>query len=305
MPGRRIPQPLRSALLTLVLSNFGGLVLGEVGNFSQCLRFFYMEAPPMGVSTEGYLPICQRYQNSYCFASLYHQQCRSPLYSAYMLSPGGGKRPQNNWMYEPQLAFSGASPQMHRFPRHSPVDQNIIESQAVLLDYANSTYTKGHLNPSLHHSSLEERRATFTLTNVVPQRAASNSGPWAILEAEVRARLGAYCTGPAYVITGALGYLSGERWMKNRVAVPEYMWSAYCCPSYNNSLPQSLQPFFPTYAAVGRNDPQSGEEIVPVDPYAKASVRGYDVRRMPLEAVEAVLQQRLAMPISLFQSRCI
>ncbi|CDQ61233.1 unnamed protein product [Oncorhynchus mykiss] len=298
-----MPVSCREALLVL-LASLGGLVWGEVGDFTPCLRFFYMETPPKGMGGEGYQPICQRYRNQYHFASLYQRQRRATLYSAYILTPGGGKRPRNKWMYEPQLAFSGASPEMHSFPRSGPVDQNVVESQAVLQDYINSSYTKGHLNPSLHHQAPEDRRATFTLTNVVPQRAASNSGPWAQLEAEVRARMGNYCIGSAYVVTGALSYLS-ERWMANRVAVPEYMWSAYCCPSYNSSLPASQRPYFPSYAAVGRNDPHSGGEIVPVDPQAKASVRGYDVRRMPLDTVETILQQRLGVHISLFHNQCL
>ena len=191
---------------------------------------------------------------------------------------------------------------MHRFTK-TP-DQNVIESQAVLRDYTNSTYTKGHLNPSLHHHHADDRKATFTLTNIVPQKQGSNAGPWARLEDGVRARLEAYCLGPAHVITGFLPYASGQRWINDRVAVPEYMWSAYCCPSYNASLPRGARPFLPTYAAVGRNDRESGEEIVPVDPAARGTARGYDVRRLPLAELEEVLRQRLASPITLFQGQC-
>lgn len=203
-----------------------------------------------------------------------------------------------------KLVFSRADPEMTHFPSHSHIDQNVIESQAAVQDYKNSNYTKGHLNPSMHQGTLVSRQATFTLTNIVPQRAGSNSGPWNVLETEVRNRFKAFCNGSMYVVTGAMPYESGDRWINNRVMVPEYMWSAYCCPSYNASLPESVQPFFPTYAAVGRNDPQSGEELVPVNPKAKVSVRGYDVKRMRLQELEVILTQRLAMPISLFHRQC-
>ncbi|XP_038554686.1 endonuclease domain-containing 1 protein-like [Micropterus salmoides] len=287
----------------LLLLWFGGLVLGEIsGDFSQCLDFFYNKTPPRGIKTAGYQPICQRYKNQYHFASLYHRQHRAPLYSAYILSPADGKRPKTSWMYEPQLAFSRASSEMKHF--QTPVDQNVIESQAVLHDYMNSSYTKGHLNPSMHQKTKEDREATFTLTNIVPQRAGSNSGPWSGLENEVLTEFKTFCNGSMYVITGVMPYNSEPRWINNRVSVPEYMWSAYCCPSYKSNLPKSVKPFFPTYAAVGRNDRNSGEEIVPVNVKAKASVRGYDVRRMSLETLEGILTQRLAMPISLFHGQC-
>ncbi|XP_071362896.1 endonuclease domain-containing 1 protein-like [Trachinotus anak] len=289
--------------LLLLLPWFGGLVLGEVNaDFSNCLDFFYDKTPPQGISAAGYQPICQRYKNQYHFASLYHRQHRAPLYSAYILSPADGKRPNTSWMYEPQLAFSRADPEMKPFT--TTVDQNVIESQAELKDYRNSSFTKGHLNPSLHQKTKEDREATFTLTNIVPQQAGSNSGPWSRLENEVLRKFNAFCEGPMYVITGAMPYESEARWMNNRVSIPEYMWSAYCCPSYKSDLPKSVWPFFPTYAAVGRNDRNSGEEIVPVNVKAKASVRGYDVRRMTLETLEGILSQRLDMPINLFRGQC-
>ncbi|XP_075959456.1 endonuclease domain-containing 1 protein-like [Anarhichas minor] len=302
MSQKKMLQCSTGALL-LLLPWFGGLVLGEISNdFSQCLDFFYNKTPPKGVSAAGYQPICQRHKNQYRFASLYHRQHRSPLYSAYVLGPADGKRPKSTWMFEPQLAFSCASSEMQPF--HTPVDQNVIESQAVFEDYRNSNFTKGHLNPSLHQKTKEDREATFTLTNVVPQRAGSNSGTWNGLENEVLRKFKAFCNGSMHVITGAMPYESEARSINNRVSVPEYMWSAYCCPSYRSDLPKSVKPFFPTYAAVGRNDRNSGEEIVPVNVKARASVRGYDVRRMSLEALEGILKQRLAMTITLFHGEC-
>ncbi|XP_044060158.1 endonuclease domain-containing 1 protein-like isoform X1 [Siniperca chuatsi] len=301
MSRRKMLQFSTGALL-LLLPWFGGPVLGEISdNFSQCLDFFYNKTPPQGINAAEYQPICQRYKNQYHFASLYDREHRAPLYSAYILSPANGKRP-NIWKYEPQLAFSRASSEMKDF--QTPVDQNVIESQAVLQDYKNSSYTKGHLNPSLHQKTEEDREATFTLTNIVPQRAGSNSGPWSVLENQVLKRFKAFCNGSMYVITGAMPYNSEPRWINNRVSVPEYMWSAYCCPSYKSSLPESVKRFFPTYAAVGRNDLNSGEEIVPVNVKARASVRGYDVRQMSLETLEGILNERLKMPISLFKGQC-
>ncbi|XP_056898281.1 endonuclease domain-containing 1 protein-like isoform X1 [Takifugu flavidus] len=301
---RRKMLRLSTLALPLLAACFGGLVLGELSNdFSQCLDFFYNSTPPQGFNRPQYQPICQRYQNRYRFASLYDRERRAPLYSAYQLKLADGRRPKVPWMYEPQLAFSRATPDMKPFETLN-VDQNVIESQAVLEDYKNSSFTKGHLNPSMHQETKEDREATFSLTNIVPQKQGSNSGPWSILENEVLKKFKNYCNGSMYVITGAVPYSANDRWLRNRVSVPEYMWSAYCCPSFSAKLPNSMKPFFPAYAAVGRNDPESGEEIVPVNMKARPSVRGYDVKRMSLSALEGFLSERLAASISLFDGEC-
>ncbi|KAK7919012.1 hypothetical protein WMY93_010296 [Mugilogobius chulae] len=229
------------------------------------------------------------------------QRPPGPLFSAYILKAANGKRPNSTWMYEPQLCFSRADPEMQPLP-YPMVDNNIIESQAVLDDYKNSNYTKGHLNPSMHQETQINRMATFTLTNIVPQRAGSNSGSWNELEQEVLRLFKKVCVGSMYVITGALPHINTHKWVNNRVLIPEYMWSAYCCPVYNNSL--SNRGHFPTYAAVGRNDRHSDQEIVPINPQKKSSKQGYDVRRMSLEALEEVLSQKLGTTISLFQDQC-
>ncbi|CAK6971941.1 endonuclease domain-containing 1 protein-like [Scomber scombrus] len=290
--------------LLLLLPWFGGLVIGEISqDFSQCLNFFYKETPPQGISAGGYVPICQRYNNQYHFASLYHRQHRAPLYSAYILNRADGKRPDVPWMYEPQLVSHSESPDMQPFPAPKNIYRKVKDSQAVLWDYKKSGYTRGHLNPSMHQRTMDDRTATFTLTNIVPQREGSNGYTWNQLEREVLERK-AFCRGPMYVITGVMPYESVARWIKKRVSVPEYMWSAYCCPSYKSNLPDSVLPFFPTYAAVGRNDRNSGEEIVPVNPNANDEEWGYDVRRMSLQDLEGILNTRLKKRVSLFKGLC-
>lgn len=203
-----------------------------------------------------------------------------------------------------QLAYPQANGNMIPFPL-GPLDQNVVQSQAVELDYINSTYSRGHLNPSLHHHSHEDRSATFTLTNVVPQKAGSNDGPWEVLEQTVNQTLEAFCLGEAYIVTGVIPYRNAEPWLKDhRVAVPEYIWSAYCCPNYNRSLPEKMRDAFPAYAAIGRNDRNSSEEIVPVSQTAKKQFRGYDVRQMPLETLEMYLKDRFSAVISVFYEQC-
>lgn len=194
-----------------------------------------------------------------------------------------------------------ANSEMKDFPKD--VDEDIKKSQAVLDDYSPSfsvpKYTKGHLAPGGHQKTLKDREATYTLTNIVPQLDGSNSGPWRELEEGVLKKFQRYCEGTIYVITGAMPYASGEHWIHNRVSVPEYMWSAYCCPSYN-TLPKPERSFFPTYAAVGRNDHNSGNDIVP----RADNSQGYDVKKMSLQELESILQYRLNLEISLFNQQC-
>ncbi|XP_030626147.1 endonuclease domain-containing 1 protein-like [Chanos chanos] len=284
----------------LVVGAWCGFSSGDVGDFSPCLKFFYQGWPPKGIAGT---PICQRYENQYRFATLYGRSRRSPWFSAYVFSRPEGKRPRGHWKYEPQLAYPTAGGNMAYFPK-SKLDPNVAESQAVPQDYSNSSYTRGHLNPSLHHQDRTDRKATFTLTNVAPQREGSNDGPWATFESQVNKTLSEYCKGVAYVVTGVIPYLK-ERWIKQRrVAIPEYYWSAYCCPSYSQSLPESLSKRFPTLAAIGRNDPNSTEEIVPVDRSKKKPFLGYDVRPMSLQTLEMYLTKRYGTNFSVFYEQC-
>ncbi|KAG5854981.1 endonuclease domain-containing 1 protein-like [Anguilla anguilla] len=288
-----------SAASLLALATWCCHSRADVGDFTPCAYFLYHGSPPKGLLG---VPICQRYLNQYRFASLYSRRNRAPWYSAYVFTRPAGKRPKDDWKYEPQLAYAKADGNMVSFP-HGKVDQNIVESQAVQLDYFNSSYTHGHLNPSLHHQDPEDRNSTFTLTNVVPQKFGSNSGPWARMEMTVNKLLTKYCKDKAYIVTGTMPYQT-EHWLKeNRVAIPEYLWSAYCCPNYTK-LPENLTNVFPTFAAIGRNDSNSTEEIVPIDWGEKKEFWGYDVRIMPLDTLEMYLRDRFGTFVSVFYNQC-
>ncbi|XP_034050364.1 endonuclease domain-containing 1 protein-like [Thalassophryne amazonica] len=291
-----------AAVLSVVFhTGWWCLCTADVGDFTPCLQFFYMSWPPKGLTGT---PICQRYNNQYRFATLYSRPRRSPWLSAYLYTAPEGKRPSASWKFEPQLAYPKADGNMLPFPP-GPLDQIIVDSQAVELDYINSTYTRGHLNPSLHHQHQDDRSSTFTLTNVVPQKGGSNDGPWETLEQTINKTLQTYCLDKAYIVTGIIPYEKDDRWLKDhRVAIPEYLWSAYCCPNYNNSLPKELLGTFPTYAVIGRNDRNSTEDIVPVSKTTPKKFRGYDVRKMPLDTLEMYLKDRFKAVVSVFYQQC-
>lgn len=178
--------------------------------------------------------------------------------------------------------------------------QMVKESQALNTDYTNSGYTRGHLAPRAHQETQEESDATFTLTNIVPQTDKSNNKYWCQLETRLK-NIKSSCKGSMYVITGTIPYKPEEKKLiNNRVYVPEYLWSAYCCPSYSPNMSNSSEIHFPTYAAVGRNDPNSGSEFVD----KSKETENYGVKEMSLANLEEILKERLKMKITLFKGQC-
>ncbi|XP_047440427.1 endonuclease domain-containing 1 protein-like [Mugil cephalus] len=288
--------PFTAGALLLLLPWFGGLTSGELSDkkFTMCQKFFYKRTPPRGFGT-GHKAICQRYKNKYRFATLYDRQKRTALFSAYLMSSSNEPRPDGTWMYEPQLVSKTADPEMKPFP--NPVGQNMKNSQAVPEDYTNNNYTKGHLAPSQHLNTEDDRTSSFTLTNIVPQKAESNNGPWSDLETEVLRRFNTYCNGQMYVLTGTIPYKS-KCLLKGRVSIPEYIWSAYCCPSFKSDLPNDTRIFFPTHGAWGRNGPCPDNNTVEENPSP------YAVRRVSLPRLQRFLRERLGMTGSLFSGDC-
>ncbi|XP_037531465.1 endonuclease domain-containing 1 protein-like [Nematolebias whitei] len=266
-----------------------------VPEFSQCNDFFYNGIPPRGIKGD-YKLICQQYKNKYRFATLYSPISCAPLYSAYKVSRSDAPRPKDEeWMYEPQLIDERRSAEMQ------PIENIKVEynNQASLSDYQGSIYTKGHLAPSQHLETKEDKESTFTLTNVVPQREGSNNGQWATWEKEIL-NIKNRCTGDMYVITGGIPFIPPKK-MNDKVSVPEYMWSAYCCKDFQNNAGNL---HFPTYAAVGRNDPNSPEDIVKKDCSLSNNEVHYCVAKMSLKNLEEILQKRLNTKITLFDGDC-
>lgn len=152
---------------------------------------------------------------------------------------------------------------MEPFPRTHSLHMNFEDTQAVLEDYANMVdYQRGQLNPAMHQASQLEKTATYTLTNVVPMSKEFKSGPWAKYLEIIRRRLNNYCQGNAYVVTGVT--TTGHTIQRNnidRITVPEYVWSAYCCTEFDHNAPYFVRYKFPTFGAYGLNDPVSNSVV--------------------------------------------
>jgi endonuclease G len=71
-------------------------------------------------------------------------------------------------------------------------------------DYSNSGYTRGHMCPSGDRTNtIPNNSATFLMTNMVPQTAANNTGPWEDLESYCRFLAGQ--GNELYIIAGPNG----------------------------------------------------------------------------------------------------
>ncbi|XP_063253170.1 endonuclease domain-containing 1 protein-like [Prinia subflava] len=202
-----------------------------VTSFASCPQFFYGGTPPNNVlEPQNPAWICQRYKNQYHFATLYDRKMRIPVYSAYIYSPGPGNR-FTSWFVEPQLINPSFSKDMDTeisiANRYKVTPQQIGQSQAINQDYKKlQGLDRGHLSPSSHRSGNNNKWATFTLTNIVPQNSTLNKGAWKDYENQMMAQLTQGCT-TTYVIVGAV---PGNKYISNkRVNVPSHLWSAACC----------------------------------------------------------------------------
>lgn len=87
-------------------------------------------------------------------------------------------------------------------------------------DYSGSGFDRGHLCPSADRLiSIESNSLTFLMTNIAPQTADLNQGPWEKLETYSRSM--ARRDGTLYIIAGQYG-ASGK--VKNKVTVPTNFW---------------------------------------------------------------------------------
>ncbi|CAB1428666.1 unnamed protein product [Pleuronectes platessa] len=241
-------------LVSLLTSAVRGRVEKELS--PECREFLYMGTPPTGLGHHALQFICQRYNKRARYVTLYNTVDRIPVYSAYTFKRSEGERCLDvPWMYEPQLSTSSDTDEMQPFPR-GYIHKNFEDAQAVLDDYSNAVlYERGSLNPDEHQGEPDDKASTYTLTNVVPMVPDFHKTVWSKREHVVRKRLNNYCRGRAYVVTGVT--TSGKMIRReniNRIAVPTYLWSAYCCVDFDHNAPYAERYKFPSFAHYGLNE---------------------------------------------------
>ncbi|XP_071382141.1 endonuclease domain-containing 1 protein-like [Centroberyx affinis] len=211
-----------------------------VRSMSECAGFLLEETPPHipGVLENGtiknqtrYKPVCQTFNNTRRFVTLYDTDNKIPVFSAYKFTGSTGSRPSPPWKIEPQLENERDNKNMKNV-----IKSRVYNHQAGDKDYRNNNRSldRGHIFPSSHAFDTSDKFSTFTLTNIVPQAETFNKKSWNRTESCVKCVLEKYCINQnnnpeAFVVTGATP--SASNFLNNRVNIPSMLWSAFCCYS--------------------------------------------------------------------------
>ncbi|XP_051791382.1 endonuclease domain-containing 1 protein-like [Erpetoichthys calabaricus] len=265
---------------------------------TQCKEFFYKDKEPSGIEDSSYTRICQHYRGQAYFASLYDKSRRIPLYSAskFKFSITNEKckkgKIDSKWKYEPQLADPSKHGDMLDIDDNVKKDTKIKESQPVEIEYYNHTYyntkyTRVYLTPPEYQTSTCSQSATYTLTNAPPIPADFET-TWADIIKGIKMELNESC----YLVHGAIPYKEGK-WIPDkkheRVAVPELIWMAYCCPG--------IQKVF-----LGHSD---GEETINFEVANKTlKLKRREVIEILLPELTAILQTNLNFMVGIFKNDC-
>lgn len=137
--------------------------------------------------------------------------------SGYVISYNSGRKVPNWVSWELNTSYLGSVARQDDFRPDDTLPASL--PQAQLADYSGSGFDRGHMCPSADRTlTVTANSQTFYLTNMVPQAANNNRGPWADLENECRniARTGK----ELFVISG--GVFSGSsRTIGSGVSVPD------------------------------------------------------------------------------------
>lgn len=102
------------------------------------------------------------------------------------------------------------------------------DERAELADYSRSGYDRGHMAPAADMPNELAMQQSFTLANIVPQKAKSNRYLWKDIESLVRNL--ARERGEIYVVTGPAFLGTTVEAIGERVAVPTHLYKAVFDP---------------------------------------------------------------------------
>lgn len=83
-----------------------GHVVANFWDSPDCVKFFYKEkVPELGASQPNVVRLCQRFLNTYHFATLYDTYHHTAVYSAYIFQTSNGGGRESRWFVEPQVSY--------------------------------------------------------------------------------------------------------------------------------------------------------------------------------------------------------
>jgi endonuclease G len=137
--------------------------------------------------------------------------------SGYVISYNSGRKVPNWVSWELNTSYLGTSDRQDDFRPDDTLPPTL--PQAQLADYSGSGFDRGHMCPSADRTlTIPANQQTFYLSNMVPQSAHNNRGPWAQLEEESRTIAG---TGKElFVITGGV-FNASSGTIGSGVSVPD------------------------------------------------------------------------------------
>ncbi|MET0751948.1 MAG: DNA/RNA non-specific endonuclease [Pyrinomonadaceae bacterium] len=119
-------------------------------------------------------------------------------------------------------------------------------------DYSGSGYDRGHMCPSADRTrSIPDNSATFFMTNMVPQLAANNQGPWEDFESYLRTVVSQ--GNEIYIVSGVAGNIGTIA--AGRVVVPQYTWKVVLILPNGNSDLERVNKATRTIAIITPNFP--------------------------------------------------
>ncbi len=135
----------------------------------------------------------------------------------YVVSYSGSRKVPSWVSWELNTSYLGSTARQDDFRPDDTFPPS--EPQAQLTDYSGSGFDRGHMCPSADRTlTTTANSQTFYLTNMVPQSANNNRGPWEKLEAELRTI--AQGGKELFIISGGV-YSSGSTTIGTGVAVPD------------------------------------------------------------------------------------
>lgn len=178
------------------------------------------------------------------------------------------------------------------FPRYTTADYTDAGA------FAGYGIDRGHLARSFDRTSgsLDNAR-TFYFTNIIPQAATVNQGPWALFENY----LGAFAQSgdrEVYIIDGATGS-KGTLKNEGKITIPTHVWKVAVVLPRNQSLADvNNRNTAQVFAVIMRNDPDvgGGWEQYQTTVDAVEALSGYDVLSLLPDELEVQLERGNRFP---------